>query len=421
MHDSLEGLEHLRYAGGVLHCDGVALPELADAHGTPAYVYSDAAIAARMAALRAAFGESAHVCYAVKSYSNLTVLQRLAELGCGFDLVSGGELARLRAAGVATSGAVFAGVAKEDWEIEAALDAGILFVNVESAHELAPLAAAAARRGEPARVAIRLNPDVDAGTHEYISTGRAVDKFGIPLVEAGAVVDAIAADPHLELVGYHVHLGSLIAEPGPFVAAFDRVAAWMDEAAVRSCGVRYYDLGGGFGVGTDRLDVAALAGELVPRLEARGLTAVLEPGRFLVAEAGLLLTRVIATKDRGGRRFVLVDAAMNDLIRPALYGAEHPIVPVRASGAQSRCVDVVGPVCESGDFLARDRELVPCQRGDLLAVLLAGAYGASMSSHYNSRRRAVELLVRGAGARVVRRRDRFEDLWLGESGARAAE
>lgn len=408
------GLGHLHYDALGLRCEGVSLDALATEHGTPLYVYSAAAISARVAAVRRAFGGDARICYAVKSNGNLHLLRRFADLGCGFDLVSGGELQRLAAAGIDAAGAVFAGVAKEQWEIDAALAAGILFFNVESPHELDLLAAAAARQGKRARLAVRLNPDIDAGTHAYISTGRSEDKFGIDLDAAGEVVAAIRARPGLELVGYHVHLGSQIATPAPFVAAFERVVTWMDERAERSDGVRYYDLGGGFGVGSSALDVGALAAELLPRLAARGLRAVLEPGRFLIADAGLLLTRVLGGKARSARRFVLVDAAMNDLLRPALYGAEHPIVPVRATDAAPVVVDVVGPVCESGDFLGRDRALPPLARGDLLAVLTAGAYGTSMTSNYNTRRRPAEVLVDGDRAVVIRRRERFEDLWAAE-------
>jgi diaminopimelate decarboxylase len=409
------GHEHLRPRGGELHCEQVALAALADQHGTPLYVYSTAAIAARAARLRAAFGPQARICYAVKSNPNLHLLRLIARLGLGFDLVSGGELARLAAAGVDARSAVMAGVAKEDWEIAAALRAGILFVNVESPHELDLLAAAARGAGGRARVAVRLNPDVDAGTHAYISTGRSENKFGIDLRAAGQIVRAIGAREELELVGYHVHLGSQIARPQPFVDAFERVAEWMDEAPERSEGVRYYDLGGGFGVGDSALDVEALARALLPALEARKLEPVLEPGRYLIAEAGLLLTRVGGLKEGSARRFVLVDAAMNDLLRPALYGAKHTIVPVRETRGAPVEVDVVGPVCESADFLGRGVALPPLARGDLLAVLAAGAYGAAMASNYNSRRRPAEVLVDGTQVRVIRRRERLDELWDAEA------
>jgi diaminopimelate decarboxylase len=405
--------------GGELWCEDVAVRALAERHGTPLYVYSARAIDERLAAVRRAFGPGAHVCYAVKANSNLSLLRRLHAGGAGFDLVSGGELARLGKAGVPTAGAVFAGVGKEPWEIEAAVRAGILFFNVESPHEVPLLAAAGSALGQRVRVALRLNPDVDAGTHAYISTGKKHNKFGVAIDRAGAIVEAIAREQSLELVGYHVHLGSQLRRVEPYAEALARVCDFADGAAVRRDSVRYYDLGGGFGIGYgdgDALDVGAVAAALLPTLQQRGWTPVVEPGRYLVGDAGILVTAAIAEKQQGGTDFLLVDAAMNDLMRPALYQAEHPIVMVAApsSGAAERVVDVVGPVCETGDFLGRRRSLPAVRRGDLLAILAAGAYGASMASNYNTRRRAAEVLVDGADARVIRRRETFEQLWANE-------
>ena len=370
--------------------------------------------------LGGAFGPDSQVCYAVKSNGTLGLLRLLAELGAGFDVVSGGELMRLQAAGVPTDRVVFAGVGKQEFELEAALDAGILFFNLESEHEIELLEAVGARRGARVPLAVRLNPDIDAGTHSYISTGRHENKFGIDLGAAGAVIERIAAATHLELVGYHVHLGSQVRSPEPYLEAFERVAAFVDAAPARSEGVRYYDLGGGFGIpyadGGDPLDVAGLARELRPRLDRREWTPVREPGRFLIADAGLLVTRVIGTKSGVQKNFLLVDGAMNDLLRPALYGAEHPVAPVRVpvqDGPQER-FDVVGPVCESSDFLALGRELPPMAPGDLLAVFSAGAYGASMASNYNSRRRPAEVLVSGDTVQLVRRREEYRELWAQE-------
>ncbi|MBX3463865.1 MAG: diaminopimelate decarboxylase [Planctomycetes bacterium] len=402
---------------GELWCEGVPVRELARRHGTPLYVYSAAVLRERYLALRSAFGAGAHICYAVKANPNLTLLARLHALGAGFDLVSGGELMRLQAAGLPTRGAVFAGVGKEPWEIAAAVAAGILFFNVESPHELPLLAEAAAAAGRSVRVALRLNPGVDAGGHRYIRTAGGDTKFGIGLAAAGGVVEAIAGTPGLELCGYHVHLGSQVQSAEPYRLALDRVLEFVDGAAVRGDGVTHYDLGGGFAIGYGRgpaLDVAAVAAGVLPALAARGWRAVLEPGRYLVGDAGILLTAVLGEKQQDHTTFLLVDAAMNDLLRPALYQAEHPIVPVVEGATGERLVDVVGPVCETGDFLGRQRPLPPCRRGDLLAVLAAGAYGASMASNYNSRRRPAEVLVDGDTAQLVRRREASRQLFADE-------
>ena len=406
---------HLR--DGSLWCEDVPVAELAVRFGTPLYVYSGNALATRLAAVRDAFGASAHVCYAVKANSNLTLLQRMHRGGAGFDLVSGGELERLRVAGLPTAGAVFAGVGKEPWEIEAAVRAGILFFNVESVHELPLLAAAGAAAGQRVRVALRLNPDVDAGTHAYISTGKKENKFGIAIDRAGEVVAAIVRDRWLQLVGYHVHLGSQLRKVEPYVEALARVGAFADGAEERRSGVTHYDLGGGFGIAYgqgEALDVHAVAAALRPELHRRGWTPVVEPGRYLTGDAGILVTSVLGEKRQGGTDFLLVDAAMNDLMRPVLYQAEHPIVPVAARAGAEHVVDVVGPVCETGDFLARKRQLPPSRRGDLLAVLGAGAYGASMASNYNTRRRPAEVLVDGHTAVLVRRRETFAQLLANE-------
>jgi diaminopimelate decarboxylase len=409
---------HLR--GGELWCEDVPVARLCERFGTPLYVYSGAAIDRRIAAVRTAFGDEAHVCYAVKANSNLAILRRVHQRGAGFDLVSGGELERLRAARLPTAQAVFAGVGKESWEVEAAVAAGILFFNVESEHELALLSAAGAAAGQRVRVALRLNPDVDAGTHAYISTGKKENKFGIAIDRAGPIVDAIVRDRWLQLAGYHVHLGSQLRAVAPYVEALQRVGAFADGAAVRRDGVTHYDLGGGFGIAYgqgEALDVGAVAAALRPLLAARGWRPVTEPGRYLVGDAGILVTAVLGEKRQGGTDFLLVDAAMNDLMRPALYQAEHPIVPVAAHHGDSRLVDVVGPVCETGDFLGKKRMLPACRRGDLLAVLGAGAYGASMASNYNTRRRPAEVLVDGRTAVLVRKRETFADLFANELDA----
>lgn len=404
--------------GGELHCEQVPVRDLVERFGSPLYIYSAATIRERVKLVRAAFGDAARICYAVKANPNLSILRLLHEEGCGFDLVSGGELERLAVAGIPTDQAVFAGVGKQQWEIEAAVSAGLMFFNVESAYELPLLAAAGEAAGKPIAVALRLNPNVEADTHAYIRTGKDENKFGIAIDRAGAVVDEIAANPWLQLVGYHVHLGSQLRVVDPYVQAFKRVAAFVDGDPKRSDGVHYYDLGGGFGISYGEgqpLDVAAVAAALLPRLQERGWTPVVEPGRFIVGDAGILATSVLGEKLQGRAKFLLVDAAMNDLVRPALYQAEHPIVPVLSHpGAKMRTVDVVGPVCETGDFLGRARTLPRCQRGDLLAVLATGAYGASMASNYNSRCRPAEVLVDGEQASLVCRRESFAQLFQGE-------
>ncbi|MCU0863864.1 MAG: diaminopimelate decarboxylase [Planctomycetes bacterium] len=411
------GTEDFHLRGGELWCEDVPVARLAAHYGTPLYVYSERALGTRLAMVRAAFGPAAHLCYAVKANSNLSLLQCVHRGGAGFDVVSGGELQRVQAAGLPTDGVVFAGVGKEPWEIEAAVRAGILFFNVESEHELPLLAAVGAAAGRRVRVALRLNPDVDAGTHAYISTGKKENKFGIALPRAGAVVEAIARERWLQLVGYHVHLGSQLRSVDPYAAALAKVIDFADGAAVRREGLTHYDLGGGFGIAYGQgaaLDTAAVAQALLPVLSARGWAPVVEPGRYLVGDAGALITTVLGEKRQGGTDFLLVDAAMNDLLRPALYQAEHPIVPVVPRSGAGQLVDVVGPVCETGDFLGKRRELPPCRRGDLLAVLGAGAYGASMASNYNSRRRPAEVLVTGGSARVVRRRETYAELFAAE-------
>lgn len=412
------GSSAFRLRDGELWCEGIPVRELAARHGTPLHVYSATEILTRVRELRAAFGEAARICYAVKANPNLAILRLLAAEGVGFDVVSGGELARVAAAGVATSGVVFAGVAKSAAEIGAALDAGILAFNVESEHELPLLAAAARARGVVARLAVRVNPDLPVDTHRHTRTGGKDDKFGLDFGAAARVVAAVAREAALELVGFHVHLGSQVREPEPYLRAFTAVMEFFDALEPRPA-LRYYDLGGGFGIdygdGRGRLDVARLAAALVPAITARGLVPILEPGRYLVADAGLLLTRVLGTKERPSHAFVLVDAAMTELIRPALYQASHGIVPVQDPERRPEGVwDVVGPVCESGDFLGKARALPRLAQGELLAVLATGAYGAAMASSYNSRPRAAEILVSGTTAQLVRRRERVEDLWAEE-------
>ena len=419
------------YADGVLHCEGVPLTQIAERFGTPTYVYSRHAIrsayrefaqaAARWSERNA--GCHALVTYAVKANSNLAVLHDLAREGAGFDIVSSGELARVLAAGGRADRVVFSGVGKTEAEIRAALQAGVKGFNVESEAELARLEHVAAALNVRARISIRVNPDVDAGTHPYISTGLRQNKFGIPHERAVDVYRLAASMPHLDVVGIDCHIGSQITSLAPFLAALDKVLELVDAIDEAGIALRHLDLGGGLGVryGDEAPPArAALLEALFARIDAwrrqRPVEVVFEFGRSIVAEAGALLTRVEHLKENGDRRFAIVDAAMNDLLRPTLYDAHHPVRPVRATSPRqpvAAVYDVVGPVCESGDWLARDRELALAE-GDLLAVLCAGAYGFAMSSNYNARPRAAEVMVDGGRVEPIRERERIEDLWRGE-------
>ncbi len=406
------------YAGGELHAEQVPLGTLAERFGTPCYVYSRAAIEAAYREFAAAFAGVPHlVCYAMKANGNLAVLDILARLGSGFDIVSGGELARVRAAGGAPSRTVFSGVGKTADEMAEALDAGILCFNVESAAELARLAAVAARVGRRAPVSVRVNPDVDAGTHPYISTGLKENKFGVPIERAAALFREAAAQPALEVVGIDMHIGSQITELGPYRDAAAKVLALVDRLEEDGIHLGHVDFGGGLGVRyrderpVALADYAAMLREL---MRGRPQTLLLEPGRRLVADAGVLLTRVLYLKPGDARSFAIVDAAMNDLLRPALYGAWHDVDAVRPREGAQRRWDVVGPVCESADFLAQDRPMALAE-GDLLAVRTTGAYGMAMSSNYNARPRACEVIVDGAAVHLARRRERIADLYAQES------
>ncbi len=405
---------------GALHLDGVALAEVADAVGTPAFVYNAAAIRRRYRELVAALAPlRPKVHFAVKANSNLAVLRVLRDLGAGVDIVSGGELARARAAGFAAADVVFSGVGKREEELAAALEVGVGHVNIESLDELERLGAVAARLRRRSVIGIRVNPDVTTETHPYISTSSGGIKFGVPADRVAEAARFAAAHPWLELGVLAIHLGSQLADPAPFAEGADRLLALLAE--VRSLGidtVRALDVGGGLAIayrGGDGMRLAAYAEALLPRLGPAGLETYVEPGRFLVGAAGVLVTGVLYRKHSGGKDFVIVDAAMNDLLRPSLYRAHHGIVEVDASGTSERPVDVVGPVCETGDFLALDRPLPDVPPGARLAVLGAGAYGFVMSSNYNTRPRAPEVLVDGERWAVVRPRERVEDLFATET------
>lgn len=411
-----------QYVGSRLRCGEVDLSELAERFGTPLYVYSADDVRARVGMLEHEFAGVEHtVCYAVKANSALAILRLLAGLGCGFDIVSGGELERVRrAAPEALRRVVFSGVGKQAWEMDAALEAGILLFNVESEAELELLSERAQAAGKTAKIALRVNPDVFAETHPYISTGLREHKFGIAIERARAVYARAKELAGVEPAGVSVHIGSQIRDTQPFAEALRRVRALVEDLRTDGLQIEFVDAGGGFGIeyGQAEFDpakrVAEYAKAIRGALSGAGVHLLLEPGRFLIAQAGALLTRVLYTKRNGTKRFVITDAAMNDLIRPALYGAHHEIVPVVREGRAKEVADIVGPVCESGDFFARDREVEELRAGDLVVLLDAGAYGMSLSSHYNTRVRPAEVLVEGANARLVRRRETLEELFAAE-------
>lgn len=411
-------MEAFSYRDGQLFAEGVALPALAQRFGTPTYVYSRAHIEAQYRAYADALEGMPHlVCFAVKANSNLGVLNVLARLGAGFDIVSRGELERVLAAGGEPGRIVFSGVGKTRDDMRRALEVGVHCFNVESTDELERLQQVAAELGMKAPVSLRVNPDVDAGTHPYISTGLKENKFGIDIDNAEAVYARAAELPNLEVVGVDCHIGSQLTSLPPFLDALDRLLALIDRLATRGIQIRHLDLGGGLGV-RYRDEQPPLAGDYIQavrqRIEGRGLALVFEPGRSIVANAGLLLTRVEYLKHTAHKDFAIVDAAMNDLIRPALYQAWMNVVAVQQHEGDTRRYDIVGPICETGDFLAKDRELALAE-GDLLAVCSAGAYGFVMSSNYNTRGRAAEVLVDGDQAFEVRRRESVQELYAGES------
>lgn len=408
------------YKNSRLHCDGVPLAEIAAQAGTPFYVYSRDAILARYREYDQAFGDHPHqVCFAVKANSNLAVLALLARAGAGFDLVSGGELYRVLAAGGDPAKVVFSGVGKTDEEFQYGLNSGIHSFNCESPAELQRLSAVASRLGHTARVALRVNPDVDAATHPYISTGLSENKFGIGIAEVEPVYALGASLPGLALTGVSSHIGSQLLDPAPLEEALGKMLALIGRLRAAGLAVDHLDIGGGLGVPYKPQEFRPPVADFIRRVCARtaglGLTLMTEPGRSIVGEAGALVTQVLYTKRNGKKHFVIVDAAMNDLIRPVLYQAHHEILPLREAWDEREPVDVVGPVCESGDFFAKDRLLTPLDSGDLAALLTAGAYGFVLSSNYNSRPRVPEVLVEGTEWRIVRERETHADLIRGES------
>lgn len=419
-----EMTEAFAYRGGELYCEEIPVSRLAAEFGTPAWVYSKAVLLDRLRELQAAFAEVQPViCYSVKANSNINILKIMAEAGSSFDVVSGGELYRVKQAGADTSKVVFAGVGKTDEEIRFALESGILKFDVESEPELAAIAACAAEMGVVAPVALRLNPDIDAKTHVKTTTGKKENKFGMDITRVHELADLVLKNPHLQLTGLHMHLGSPILTTEPYELAAKKAVQVVAELRQRGHDIRWINLGGGFGISYRQQEgppASAYAKVIIPAVKEMGCQLALEPGRFIVGNAGILVSQVVYPKREGGKLFVIQDAAMNDLLRPTLYDAFHRIWPVKTDlptptdfeaelpGCE-KC-DIVGPVCESGDYFAKGRYLPPVARGDLLAVFSAGAYGTSMSSNYNSRPRGVELLVDGGSVRVIRKRETWADL-----------
>jgi diaminopimelate decarboxylase len=412
-------------ARSVLHCEAVSLKKLAEHYGTPLYVYSTAAIRERLNAFQTAFRAVPHtICYSVKANSNLSILRMLARLECGFDVVSVGELERvLTVAPRAGSRIVFSGVGKTRDEMTAALRAGILMFNVESESELRALAECATRLRTIARIALRVNPDVAADTHPYISTGLRKHKFGVPISKARTLYAKASESQYLKAAGVSVHIGSQITDVSPFEETATKVAELIRQLRSDGHQIEYFDIGGGLGISYQARSlefekyVARYARAVTKPLRGLNLHLLLEPGRAIVAAAGVLLTSVLYRKENDGKKFLVVDAAMNDLIRPALYGAHHEIVSVEHSlnvRAETEIVDVVGPVCESGDFFARDREMPRVEEDDLLAILDAGAYGMALASNYNTRPRPAEVLVNHKSVKVVRRREKIRELYSAE-------
>jgi diaminopimelate decarboxylase len=406
-------MHYFEYRDGELFCEDVSLQRIANEVGTPVYVYSERTLQRHVRIFDDAFKAVPHlICYAVKANSNLTILRKLAEWGTGFDIVSGGELFRVLNAGGSPQKTIFSGVGKTADEIRFALESDILFFNVESTAEVDLIREVAQAAGKRARVSIRTNPDVDARTHPYISTGTKKNKFGVGLDDARALYQKIRKLPEFEVVGVSCHIGSQITDLEPFTQALASLRDFVP--ALKSIGVdlRYLDFGGGLGIpysGEEPPSPAEYAASVIEATKDLGLTLVLEPGRVIVGNAGILLTRVILKKNQGAKRFVIVDAGMNDLIRPALYGSQHQLWPVHQTGSHE-VADVVGPICESTDFIAQDRDIPLVERGDLIAVMSAGAYGFSLASNYNSRPRVAEVLVKDGGYSIIRRRETYDDL-----------
>jgi diaminopimelate decarboxylase len=412
-------MHHFHYLDGELFCEEVPVSRIAEEVGTPFYLYSHATLRQHYRAFDGAFEGVPHItCFSVKSNSNLAILRLFAREGGGMDIVSGGELFRSLRAGVDPARIVYSGVGKSAEEIEYALRSDILMFNAESSQEVRRLNEVAGRTGKKARIAVRVNPDIDPKTHPYISTGLRENKFGVDIYQAVEEYKSAASLPHLEVQGVSCHIGSQLTQVSPFVDALRKLMDLVRLLGESGIGIRYLDLGGGLGITYNREEPphpTQYARAVREELQTTQLTLILEPGRVLVGNAGILVTRVLYTKAAGEKNFIIVDAAMNDLIRPSLYGSFHGIQPVRRADGRKIKADIVGPICESGDFLAKEREVEYLETGDLVAVMSAGAYGFSMSSNYNSRPRAAEVMATGTDYHVVRARETREDLIRGET------
>lgn len=424
-------MDHFQFRNGQLYCEDVPVSKIAETVGTPVYIYSKATFLHHFHAVRDAFADlDPLICYSVKSCGNLSILRMLLDAGAGFDIVSGGELARTQAVGANPSQIVYAGVGKSDAEIEHAIDAGVGWFNVESEAEMENLIAISRHRGVRTRAALRVNPDVDPKTHRYTSTGKKESKFGVDLERGRRFFESFGREDAVHLCGIHLHIGSPVNDVQPYVSAITRGLELIDTLRADGFEIDTIDIGGGFGAhyrDSEAPPAINYAEAIVPLLKGKQLQVIMEPGRTIAANAGILLSRVLYLKQSGDRDFLIVDAGMNDLLRPALYEADHfawPVaprdgfVPSDRAGAADlpglKLMDIVGPVCESGDFLAKDRMLPPMQRGDLIAVYSAGAYGMVMASHYNTRPNPPEVLVDGDAFRVIRRRETYDDLMAGE-------
>ena len=412
-------MNHFGYKNGELYCEDVPVAHIARTVGTPVYIYSHATLERHFRVFNDAFKTTAHLtCYSCKACSNLAVLKTIGGLGGGVDIVSGGELFRALEAGIPGRKIVFSGVGKTDEEIAAAIKADVFMINVESEEELSAIAGAAKRIRKMVPVSIRVNPEIDPKTHPYITTGLKKNKFGVLWEDAFRLYMVARDDRYLNPVGISSHIGSQILEIAPFVEAVRSLRGMVSRLSDEGIRLTYIDLGGGLGITyRDELppDPDAYAAAIERELAGTGLTAILEPGRVIVGNAGIFVTRLVYVKKTPGKTFYIIDGAMNDLVRPSLYDAYHSVIPVKETpGDQGQKVDIVGPICESGDFIAKDRDMPVVEKNALLAVLGAGAYGFSMSSNYNSRRRAAEVLVKGDQFSVIRKRETFKDLIRGE-------
>ncbi|MDP2654569.1 MAG: diaminopimelate decarboxylase [Candidatus Omnitrophota bacterium] len=412
-------MHDFKFKNSELHCEDVPVSRVARQVGTPFYLYSHHTLTDHFTKIQRAFAEvNPTICFAMKSNGNLAVLRTLINLGAGVDIVSIGEFKKALKAGVDPKKIVFASVGKTEEEIAFALKKNILFFNVESVHELETINAISRKMGKKARAALRINPDVEAATHSHITTGTLKNKFGIDLQSTRNILKQRNKYPHVNICGLHIHIGSQIVTSAPFISAIQKVIGFLAELKKDGIRIEYLDIGGGMGIiykDEQPQTAQVFADAILPFLKQTGLKIVMEPGRFIVGNAGIFVTRVLYLKDNGFKKFIIVDGGMNDLIRPSLYNAYHEVVPVKQTTAVSEKVDVVGPICESGDFFAKERDIPKVKKGDLLAVMSAGAYGYVMSSNYNVRCRVPEVFVKGSRFAVTKRRETYTDLMRGET------